>query len=108
MQAGYYARLYLIGALACAVVLIFWPSTIIFNEKWLDAVSKTYTHGWLIVAICIALIVRSRRELATALVRPSGLGAIALALAVVAWLVSYRASIEGLEVPLQPLIFWLA
>ena len=108
MQAGYYARLYLIAALAGAVVLIFWPSTIVFNEKWLDAASKTYTHGWLILAICVALVVRSRRELASAPVRPSMPAALALALAVVAWLMSYRASIEGLEVLLQPLIFWLA
>jgi hypothetical protein len=33
---------------------------------------------------------------------------VALALAILAWLIAYRASIEGLEVPLQPLIFWLA
>jgi len=108
MQAGHYARLYLIAALACAVALTYWPSTIFLNEKWLDTVSKSYTHGWLILLICIALVVRSRREIAAAPVQPSWPTAVALSGAITAWLVTYRASIEGLEVPLQPLIFWLA
>ena len=108
MRAGSYARLYLIAALAIVVMLVYWPSTAALYEKWSDAVSKTYTHGWLILLICIALVVRSRRELAAAPVRSSPLAGAALALAVILWLVSYRASIEGLEIPLQPLIFWLA
>jgi exosortase len=108
MQTGYYARLYLIAALAVVVVLVYWPGTIFFYGKWSDAVSKTYTHGWLILLICVALVVHARRELIAAPVRPSRLAGVALALAIIAWLVAYRASIEGLEAPLQPLIFWLA
>ena len=108
MQAGRYLRLYWIAALACVTALVYWPSTLFLYEKWSDASSKTYTHGWLILVICIALVVRSRRELATAAVSPSPRAAVALAATIVVWLVAYRASIEGLEVPLQPLIFWLA
>jgi exosortase len=108
MRAGYYARLYLIAALAIVVTLVYWPSTLFLYGKWSDTVSKTYTHGWLILLVCIALVARSRHELAAAPVRSSLLAGAALALAVILWLVSYRASIEGLEVTLQPLIFWLA
>jgi exosortase len=108
MQASRYARLYWIAALACVVVLVYWPSTFFLYEKWSGRASLTYTHGWLILVICIALVVRSRRELAGAPVHPSRLAMVALALAILAWLIAYRASIEGLEVPLQPLIFWLA
>jgi exosortase len=108
MQAARYARLYLIAALACAVALVFRPSIGFLYEKWTDKAGGTYTHGWLILLVCIALVVRSRRELAAAPARPSPLAAAALAFAVIAWLVAYRASIEGLEVPLLPLIFWLA
>ncbi len=108
MQALRYARLYWIAALALAVALIYWPSTVFLYGKWTDNAGRTYTHGALILLICIALVVRSRRELVAVSARPSPAGAVALALAIVAWLVSYRASIEGLEVPLQPLIFWLA
>jgi len=108
MQAGRYVRLWLIAALACLVALIYWPSTLFLYEKWTDAAEKTYTHGWLILLICVALIVRSRRELAVAPVRASRLATVMLALAIIAWLVTYRASVVGLEVPLLPLIFWLA
>jgi exosortase len=108
MQASRYLRLYWIAALACVTALVYWPSTIFLYGKWLDGVSLTYTHGWLILLICIALVVRSRRELAAAPVHPSARAAVALGAGIVAWLIFYRASIEGLEVPLQPLIFWLA
>ena len=107
MQAPRYARLYWIAALACAVALIYWPSTTFLYGKWTDKAGETYTHGWLILLICIALVVRSRGELAAAPVQPSRRAAVALVVAIIAWLVTYRASIEGLEVPLLPLIFWL-
>ena len=61
MQAPRYARLYWIAALACVVALVYWPSTIFLYEKWTDTAGLTYTHGWLILLICIALVVRSRR-----------------------------------------------
>jgi exosortase len=108
MQAGRYARIYCIAALASLVALVYWPSTVFLGERWSEKAGQTYTHGWLILLICIALVVRSRRELAAAPVQPSARAAVALAAVIVAWLVFYRASIEGLEVPLLPLIFWLA
>jgi len=108
MQGSPYRRLYWIAALACVTALVYWPSTRFLYGKWVDKVSLTYTHGWLILLICIALVWRSRRELGAAPVRPSARAAVALAAAIIVWLISYRASIEGLEVPLQPLIFWLA
>jgi exosortase len=108
MQAGRYARLYWIATLASAVALVYWPSTVFLYGKWVDTAGTTYTHGWLILLICIALVVRSRRELVAASAQPSRLAALALALLIVIWLVAYRASVEGLEVPLLPLIFWFA
>jgi len=108
MQVSPYQRLYWIAALACVTALVYWPSTSFLYGKWVEKISLTYTHGWLTFLICIALVVRSRRELAAAPVQPSVRAAVALAAAIIVWLISYRASIEGLEVPLQPLIFWLA
>ena len=107
MQACPYVRLYWIAALACVTALVYWPSTVFLYGKWANLAEQTYAHGWLILAICIALVVRSRRELTAAPVHASPLAAVALALAILAWLVAYRASMEGLEVPLLPLIFWL-
>jgi EpsI family protein len=108
MQAGRFVRLWLIGALACAVALVCWPSARFFAEKWVDTADLGYTHGWLILVICIALVVRSRRELAVAPVRPSPHAYLALTAAMLAWLLCYRASIETLQLPLVPLIFLLA
>jgi exosortase len=108
MHAARYVRLYWIAAIACVVALVYWPSTAYLYGRWLEKAGGTYTHGWLILLICIALVVRSRRELAAAPAHASRLAAAALALVVIAWLVAYRASIEGLEVPLLPLILWLA
>jgi len=108
MAAARYARLGLIGALACAIAAVCAPSSAIFASKWADTVSLGYTHGWLILGICIVLIWRSRRELAA---QPAGASASAFALlaaAVLAWLVCYRGSIETLELPLVPAIFVLA
>jgi exosortase len=109
MQIAGYARLWLIALLACVIALLYWPSIdFLIHEKWSDTASKTYTHGWLILVICIWLVFRSRDELAAAPARFSPKWLVGLAAAVVAWLVCYRASIEGLELPLLPLIFWLA
>lgn len=108
MEANPYLRVYWIAALAVAVVLVYWPSTVFLYGKWVDGASLTYTHGWLILVVCIALVVRSRHELAAAPAQPSARAAVALAAAILAWLMTYRASVVGLEVPLQPLVFWLA
>jgi exosortase len=108
MHAGRFLRLWLIGALACAVALVCGPSSAFFAEKWVDTAGKGYTHGWLILAVCIALVVRSRRELAAVPAKPSLRAQLALAAAMFAWLVCYRASIETLQLPLVPLIFLLA
>ncbi|HTC15667.1 MAG TPA: EpsI family protein [Steroidobacteraceae bacterium] len=101
-------RPWLILALACAIALICWPSSVIFFRKWTDAASLTYTHGPLILLICCVLVFRARRAIAAASVRPCVPALLALAVAMLAWLVFYRAGVEGLEVPMLPLIFWLA
>ena len=108
MHPRRYARLIWIAALACLVALIYWPSTLFLYGRWTDTAEETYTHGWLILLISIGLVVRARHELVAVPARPSALAALGLALAVITWLVAYRASIEGLEVPIQPLIFWLS
>jgi exosortase len=101
-------RPWLIALLACIVAGVCWPGTEYIGAKWRDTSGTTYVHGWLILAVCIWLVLRSRRELAAAPARVSPIALLALAGAMVAWLLCYRASIESLEVAVQPLIFWLA
>jgi exosortase len=107
MQVARSLRLWLIAVLACVVALVYWPSSVFLSQKW-SATAEGYTHGWLILLVCVALAIRARRELAAAPTQPAPLAQLALAGAILAWLVCYRASIESLEVALLPVIFWLA
>jgi len=108
MRITRFARLWMILALALLVTLVYWPSPAVYYEQWQDFANITFTHGWLVLAVCVALVVRSRREIAAAPVRFWPLGLLALGGCILAWLVCYRASIEDLEVTIFPAIFWLA
>jgi EpsI family protein len=108
MRITRFPRLWIILALALLVTLVYWPSPAVYYEQWRDFVNITYTHGWLVLAVCVALVLRSRREIATAPVRFWPLALVALGGCILAWLVCYRASIEDLEVTIFPAIFWLA
>ena len=94
--------------LVIVVAAAFWPSTAVLLAQWSDFINITFTHGWLIFAVCIWLVVRSGAAIERAPARPWPLAQLALLLAVLAWLVSYRASIQDLHVTIFPALFWLA
>jgi exosortase len=98
----------MILVLAVVVAAVFWPSTVVLIQQWSDFVNITFTHGWLILAVCVWLTMQGGRAIAAAPVRPWPLAQIALVLAVIAWLVCYRASIQDLHLTLFPVLFWLA
>jgi exosortase len=108
MAANGFGRLALLAGLACTVALVCWPSSVLLAGKWADTVNLGYTHGWLVLGICAWLIWRSRRELGAAPRQPSAWAYAFLAAAMLGWLVCYRASVEIVELPLVPVIFWLA
>jgi len=108
MHVSLNSRLGLIFALALLVLVVFWPSAQVYAREWQDFTNITFTHGWLVLAVSVALLVRSRREIAAAPGRPSWLALAALAVAVFAWLVCYRASVQDLHITILPAIFWLA
>ncbi|MGB9330394.1 MAG: archaeosortase/exosortase family protein, partial [Steroidobacteraceae bacterium] len=101
-------RLWLILALAALVALLFWPSTQVLYEQWSDFVNITFTHGWLVLPVSVALVLRLRRQIATVPAAPWPLAMLALSGAVVAWLICYRASIQDLHITILPAIFWFA
>ena len=108
MRITDFPRLWMILALTLLVTLVYWPSPAVYYEQWRDFANITFTHGWLVLAVCVALVLRSRQEIAAAPVRFSPLALFALGGCILAWLVCYRASIEDLEVTIFPAIFWLA
>jgi exosortase len=108
MRMGRFRRMGLIFGLALIVVLIYWPSVLVYGEQWGDFKNLTYTHGWLILAVCVALVLRSRREIAAATGAPWPLALLALTACIFSWLVCYRASIQDAHITMFPAIFWLA
>ena len=103
-----FPRLWMIQALALLVTLVYWPSPAVYYEQWRDFANITFTHGWLVLAVCLALVLRSRREIAAAPVRFRPLALLAVGGCNLAWLVCYRASIQDLHLAIFPAIFWLA
>jgi exosortase len=103
-----FARMGMILALAVLVAVVYAPSTIVLAEQWTDFVNITYTHGWLILAVCIALAIRGRDALTATRARVSPLALLALIACSFVWLVCYRASIQDLHITILPAIFWLA
>jgi EpsI family protein len=103
-----FTPLWVIAALAVVVAGVYWPSPAVYIEQWLNVANTTFTHGWLVLAVSLALIVRSRQGLLAAALRPAPLALWALAGCIFAWLVCYRASIQDLHITIFPAIFWLA
>jgi exosortase len=101
-------RLWMILALALLVTCVCWPSAQVLYGQWTDFVNITYTHGPLILAVSVYLVWRERAAIARAAVEPWPLAQLALAGAVLAWLVCWYASIQDLHITIFPAVFWLA
>lgn len=108
MSASPSWRLWLLLALGVLVALIYWPSSLVLYAQWMDFVNITFTHGWLILAVSVALVWRSRREIAAVPARASPAAQLALLATSFVWLVCYRAGIQDLHLTIFPLIFGLA
>lgn len=105
---GRLGRLAVIAGLAFTIAAVCWPSSVILAGKWADTINLGYTHGWLVLGLCAVLVWRSRLEIVTTPVKRSASAFALLAAAMLGWLVCYRASVETVELPLVPVIFWLA
>jgi exosortase len=108
MRIAHWQRVLAILALACLVALVYWPSSAVYAAQWSDLVNITYTHGWLILAVCLALVVRERDAIVAAEARPWRAAQLALAACAFVWLVCYRANNQDLHVTVFPALVWLA
>lgn len=87
---------------------LLWPTAESLIAEWEDTDKTTYTHGYLIAAICLWLVFRERRSLRNSPIAPSVKAAIGLFIASIAWLVAVRAGIQTLHQLLLPVLLWLA
>jgi exosortase A len=93
-----------LGAMAFVVLglLLFWPTTASLIEQWEDTVRRTYTHGYLIVAITLYLLWRNRTSWVQVELRPNAPAFVAVLAASVIWLVAYRSGIRIAHQALLP------
>jgi exosortase A len=98
----------LIVLLLAGAFLLYRPSSASLMALWNDTGRITYTHGFLIAAIAVWMVLRRREELA-ALPRAPSLLAAALTLPVaLAWFLAVRAGIEVVHQVLLVGLLWLA
>ncbi|MBS0377873.1 MAG: exosortase [Proteobacteria bacterium] len=101
-------RLWLLLALALVVTAVCWPSAEVLYDQWMDFVNITFTHGWLILGVCVLLVWRDRAAIAAAPARFWPLALVGLLLTLLAWMVCYRAGIQDLHLTLFPAVYGLA
>ncbi len=101
-------RFLLIAGLLLAVALVYWPSARALAGLWSDTDAHTYTHGPVILAASLWLIVSSSARLAQAPVRSDLRALAALVLLSAIWLVFWKAGLQDLHLMLLPPIAFMA
>lgn len=96
------------GSIAIVVLgfLLFWPTTTSLIEHWEDTVRRTYTHGYLLVAVVLWLLWRNRVLWADVPIRPSVLAFVAVIAASLVWLIAQRAAVQVVHQALLPAIIF--
>lgn len=97
-----------VGAMALLVLgfLLFWPTTASLIEQWEDTVRRSYTHGYLIVAMSLWLLWRNRASWSQVDIQPSVVACVGVIAASVLWLIVYRAGIRIAHQALLPVIIF--
>jgi exosortase A len=93
-------------ALVLLTFALLWPTTSSLMVRWEDTVRRTYTHGYLIVALSLWLLWRDRAMLPPA--RTSFVGAGALIAGGVLWLIAWRAGLQIVHQALLPALAFFA
>jgi exosortase A len=100
-----------VAAIVAALVAVFvlcWTTADSLMQLWSDTDKTTYTHGYIIAALTLWLVVRRRNELADIPVSPS-IAASVLCLATgFAWLIAVRAGVEIVHQLLLLALLWLS
>jgi EpsI family protein len=101
-------RVLWVWLLIVIVTALYWPTALSYSLLWTDLDNRGYTHGFLIAAMCLALIYMRRDELTGPMPRPARGAYVALALLGLGWLLAYRAGIQSAHQLLFPIILWTA
>lgn len=99
-------RVLLVWLIIAVATALYWPTAVSYSVAWTDFENRGMTHGYLIAAMCLALIYLRREELTGAMARAAPASYVALALLGLGWLVAFRAGIQTAHQLLFPLILW--
>lgn len=98
---------FVVGFALCIFgVAAFWPTFVGLARIWHE--SADYGHGILVAAISVGWLVVLRRRIESVVVRPMPLAVPALALAILAWVIAYRANSEIVQELLAPAAILMA
>jgi exosortase A len=100
--------LLVVAALVLAAVAAFWPSMEAIAALWSHPERRTYQHGYLIAALALWLLFRSRGQLVAATSAPVPALLALAAAGSICWLVAYRAGLQAVHVLLWPVVLWAA
>src|SRR3984957_3454743 len=101
-------RLLLVWLIIAVTAALYWPTAVSLSLAWTDFENKSDTHGYLIAAMCLALIYFRRDELTGPRPRAAPAAYAALALLGLCLLLVYRAGIQTAHQLLFPMILWTA
>lgn len=104
LRAPIAGRLAVILGLWIVVALVYWPSSEALDGLWRGAAGETYTHGYVVLIVCLWLIVRDRARLAELPIAPAPKASIAVLLLSLLWLWAWSSAIQTLHVVLLPLL----
>jgi exosortase A len=102
------AHLLLTLAILAATCALYAPSLGSLLPLWSDTVNHTYTHGYLVLGISLALLIARGQKLSEV---PIGVSPFAVALLIpvaFGWLIGLRAPIQIVHQFALPIILWLA
>jgi len=86
------------------VIISFFPSSLTLHQKWFMS-GEGYSHGYLLLSICIYLVFEKRDLLQQAVQRPRWILAFPLTVLCLTWVVLNLAGIQTLQQLLMPIIF---
>ena len=105
-QTAGWDRLVVIFGFWFAVALVYWPSAVALNGFWTDTVDKAYTHGYLVLAISLWLVVRDRRRVFAAPLRPEPRALLVIGVLSLAWIYFYGAAVQDPQLLILPLLLF--
>ena len=98
----------LVYLLFVLVAVAYWPASEALYENWTDFKNLGDTHGFLVLAISLWLVWRSRRSLGSTDGQLSIVALAGLVLCSFAWLILCRGGLQDPHLLLVPAILWLS